>query len=160
MALDLSEMTGLTTGLDRIRLQMKEQGRKKAVRAGAAVIRKAMVENTPVLAGTNVGSDSLKPGAMKNDIRVAMIDEEGDPAALIGPGKKTAHVAGWVEYGHRMVSGGQSKVLDSGKTRGPGKASEVDVPSHPFLRPAFESSEAAALDAVSVTLAEELNKGG
>lgn len=157
MALDLSEMANLTSGFERIRLQMREQGRRKAVRAGARVIQAAMIESTPVLAGTNAGSDSLEPGAIKGDIRISSIVEDGEPAALIGPGKKTAHVAGWVEYGHRMVSGGQSKVLAGGKTSGSGKAGE-DVPAHPFLRPAYERSEAAALEAVSTTLEAELNE--
>jgi HK97 gp10 family phage protein len=158
VALDLSEMTNITSGLERIRLQMKEQGRKKAVRAGAKVIQKAMIENAPIIKPGTAGSSSLAPGALKSDIRIASIDDDGDPGALIGPGTKTEHVARWVEYGHRMVSGGQSHILADGKAHGPGKAAEKDVPGYPFLRPAFEGSEAAALDAVSVTLEEELEK--
>lgn len=158
MSLDFSEIGKLTGGLDAIRLKLKQQGEHKAVRAGARVIQEAMVERTPVQAGTNVGSDSLEPGAMKDDIRVQMIDDEGEPAALIGPGKKTAHVANWVEYGHRMVTGGQSKLLGKGKSRGSGKASMVDVPAHPFLRPAFEASEQEALAAVEASLSKDLEE--
>ena len=133
---------------------------QKAVRAGGKVIRDAMIERTPVLIEKNAGSNALEPGAVKADIKVRFPAEENkyQATALIGPGRKTSHVARWVEYGHRMVSGGQSKVLPTGKTRGPGNVHEEDVPEHPFLRPAFEASVAEAQSAEVETLRDELQK--
>jgi HK97 gp10 family phage protein len=134
----------------------------KAVRAGGRVIQEAMIERTPENVERNAGSDSLEPGAVKADIKVRFPADENalEATATIGPGGKTSHVARWVEYGHRMVSGGQSKLGPDGKLRGPGKAAEVDVPADPFLRPAFEASEAPAMDAIAETLATELPKAG
>jgi HK97 gp10 family phage protein len=133
---------------------------KKAVRAGGKVIRDAMIERTPELIEKNTGSDALEPGAVKADIKVRFPAAENkyEATALIGPGSKTSHVARWVEYGHRMVSGGQSKVLANGKVRGPGKVHEQDVPAYPFLRPAFEESVAEAQAAEVETLRSELQK--
>jgi hypothetical protein len=49
-------------------------------------------------------------------------------------------------------------VLPGGKTRGPGKAAEVDVPAHPFLRPAFESSVGAAGEAIAESLQQSFTE--
>lgn len=139
--------------LDVLRLGMVQKVSASAVRAGADVIAEAMTTAAPVLDAKTAGSTALEPGALKADIRTTQgRTEEGEVAAFAGPGHETAHVARFVEYGHRMVHGGQSKVVDGeGRTRGAGVASEIDVPAHPFLRPAFEASvteAAAARDAV------------
>lgn len=135
---------------------------KRAVRAGGKVIRDAMIEHTPVLIEKNAGSDALDPGAVRADIKVRFPAEQNqyEATALIGPGEKTSHVARWVEYGHRMVTGGQSKVLPGGKTRGRGKVAEVDVPAYPFLRPAWEESVAVAQAAEVESLRSDLQKVG
>jgi len=132
---------------------------KRAVRAGGNVIKAAMVERTPINAEKNAGSNSLEPGAIKADIKVRFPAQENaqETTAIIGPGTKTGYAARWVEYGHRMVSGGQSKVGPDGRTRGPGKAG-VDVPAHPFLRPAYEASLHAAQDAMAAEAAKGLQE--
>lgn len=146
-----ASVTGVTEMQERIRALragIREQGVRDGVRAGAAVIRDAMIAAAPVLDEKTANSTSLDPGAMKEDIRSRLraTDKQGFASSIIGPGAKTAHVAFWVEFGHRLVRGGHSKVLASGKTQGPGR--EVGfVPAHPFLRPAFEGSIDDALAA-------------
>jgi HK97 gp10 family phage protein len=134
----------------------------KAVRAGGRVIRDSMKELTPVLIEKNAGSDALPPGTVKNDIRVRMPAKENqfETVAVIGPGPRARFVAHLVEYGHRMVTGGISEVLANGKLKGPGRVHEKDVPAHPFLRPAFEESLAAAQEKVVESLREDLGKVG
>lgn len=155
----LQEMIGQ---MNNLREQVSGPIAKKAVRAAGDVVKAAMIERTPKNIERNAGSDSLEPGAVKADIKVRFPakDQVLETTALIGPGKKTSHVARFVEYGHRMVHGGQSKVGADGKVRGTGIASAVDVPAHPFLRPAFEESLDAAHEAEAAVLVEELNKLG
>jgi HK97 gp10 family phage protein len=159
-----TEVTGLNEMLAKmaaIRERVRGPGAKKAVRAGGNVIKVAMVKKTPVLIEKTAGSDSLNPGEVKAGIRVRASMEDGEPIALIGPtGKggiigKTAHL---VEYGHRMVTGGKSKLDAAGKFQGGGKVHEKDVPAYPFLRPAFEESADAAMEAIALTLGEEVQE--
>lgn len=156
----LQGMAEMVARMNNLRGQVSGPIAKKAVRAGGNVIRDAMIEHTPVLIEKNAGSNSLPPGAVKADIKVRFPAQEQvlETTALIGPGSKTKHVARFVEYGHRMVSGGQSKVLASGKLSGPGKASSKDVSAHPFLRPAYEEVADAAQQAEADVLQEELQK--
>jgi len=158
--IQLAGMAELVSRMKALPKVVQGESSRKAVRAGAKVIQAAMIENTPVQAVRSASSNSLEPGALRDDIRTRTTLRDGVAEATVGPGKKTAHVAGWVEYGHRMVSGGTSKVLANGKTRGKGKVSTVDVPPHPFLRPAFEESASAAGDVMQVVLLEEIEKGG
>jgi HK97 gp10 family phage protein len=123
---------------------------KKMVRAGARVMKRAIEERTPTLDAKTASSSALQPGAMKADIRIAYPANELIPTAIVGPGKKTAHVANWVEYGHREVHGGQSKVTAKGTT-GSGVAG-ADVPAHPFVRPAFEAAQAETENAMVAEL--------
>jgi HK97 gp10 family phage protein len=117
---------------------------RRMVLAGARVFKREVVARAPVLDKKTAGSNSLDPGALKAGIRIATLTEETQPTAVIGPNKKTAYVANFVEYGHRMVSGGYSQVLPGGLARGPGKAGEKDVQAQPFIRPAFESAQGEA----------------
>lgn len=162
MAIETTGIAEMKARMLALRQQVSGPMAAKAVRAGGRVIRDAMIERTPVNVERNAGSNSLEPGAVKEDIKVRMPAKENqfEATALIGPGKTTSHVARWVEYGHRMVTGGQSKVLPSGKIRGSGKVAEKDVPAYPFLRPAFEESVAAAQEAEVASLREDLSKAG
>ncbi len=159
----MAELEGLEALVARMRglsTQVHTVAAPRAVRAGGKVIQAAMTERAPVQQFRSAGSNSLEPGELRGDIRNSVVVDGDEVAAIIGPSRKTAQVARWVEYGHRMVKGGYSKVLANGKTRGPGKASEVDVPAHPFLRPAYEESVGVAEEAVRATLLEEIGKEG
>jgi HK97 gp10 family phage protein len=148
----LTGVPQLLAKLEKARVQMTGPEMKKAVRAGGNVIKAEMVSRAPVLDEKTAGSTSLDPGALKADIRVSLPHDEDEIVALIGPSSKTAHVARWVEYGHREVHGGSSEIVADGKSRGPGKAAANDVPEHPFLRPAFEASLTAAGEAITESL--------
>lgn len=143
-----------------MRQHMSGPGSQKAVRAGGNVIKGAMVERTPVLIEKNAGSNALEPGSVKRDILVRFPASENQyqVTALIGPGKRAGRVAHLVEYGHRMVVGGKSRVLANGKVQGNGKVLERDVPAHPFLRPAFEASVAEAQKVLAETMGKQLQE--
>jgi HK97 gp10 family phage protein len=129
----------------------------KALRAGGLVFVDAIQERAPERPDLPSGT-ALPPGALAADIgeRIGR-DEEGFAAAIIGPQDATAHVARWVEYGHRLVKGGYSKsVYRRGVFvgyRGPGRAVD-NVPAHPFIRPAFEAATQEAIDKFVATTKE------
>jgi HK97 gp10 family phage protein len=141
--------------------EMKEQTAKRivweALEAGGAVIQEAVQEVAPMRPDLPSGT-ALPVGALAADIEIHRgKDDEGNPAVIVGPGKYTSHAARWVEYGHRQVKGGYSKVLANGKTRGPG--TEVSqVPAYPFIRPAYEASRETAVDVTVLTLADGVQK--
>lgn len=158
MKLTLTGVLDTQRVLAMVQEKMAKQGVRRAVRAGAEVISNAIEERAPVLNAKNQGSNALEPGALKADIGVRMKTEGGEPVAIIGPGSSTAHVARFVEYGHRQVSGGYSKVLGNGRVRGPGKVSSKDVPAYPFIRPAFEASAEEARDVFAVEAGKQLKE--
>jgi hypothetical protein len=97
---------------------------------------------------------------VKANIKVRIRQDGDNPIALIGPaGKDVGRAAYLVEYGHRMVTGGKSRLNAAGVFEGPGVAQEKDVPAHPFLRPAFEESVAGAIEAVGVSLKAGIAEG-
>lgn len=147
--------------MEAIRRYVQTEGRKKALRSGGAVIKAAMVEHTPILIEKTAGSTSLEPGEVKASIRVRMRQEDGQPVAHIGPrGGDVGKAAYNVEYGHRMVTGGRSRLNAAGVFDGPGVAAEKDVPAHPFLRPAFEESVGIAIEAVALSLKDGIAAEG
>lgn len=128
---------------------------RKALRKGAQVTRAAIAERAPVRPDLPSGT-ALPMGALASDIIVrSYTDADGKEVASVQPGEYTDHVAGFVEFGHRMVRGGYSRVdKKTGKTKGHGK--EVgQVPAHPFFRPGAEASEDAAAEAIVESLSED-----
>lgn len=100
----------------------------------------------------------LPPGALKNDIVIRFLkDAAGAISAKVGPAKLTAHVARWVEYGHRIVRGGRNRIKANGKQYGNGVANG-EVPAHPFIRPAYEATRQQVITTICKTLATELEK--
>jgi Bacteriophage HK97-gp10, putative tail-component len=122
---------------------------RRAMRAGGRVIQAAIAEAAPERPDLPSGT-ALPPGALKSDIELHITKEsDGSISAYVEPGKLTMHAARWVEYGHKMVTGG--RLAKGGSHVG-------NVPAHPFIRNSFESSESAALAAIEETIAEEINK--
>jgi HK97 gp10 family phage protein len=158
MAAELTGVKELANRLTMIRDIVRQQGTRDAVYAGGAVIRKSMREKTPVLAEKMAGSNSLNPGDIKRGIRIRMKVEDDEAVALIGPTRNVGKIAHLVEYGHRMVTGGKSKMNMAGIFVGGGKVHAEDVPPYPFLRPAFETSAASAMQAIVATLKKELDE--
>lgn len=131
---------------------------RKALRKGAMVIRDAVAAVAPERPDLPSGT-ALPIGALKNDIIVrSYTDENSREVASVQPGKLTDHVAGWVEYGHQMVTGGKLSVSGKGKGRRVGThgLTSTFVPPHPFFRRGEEASEAAAIEAVEESLSEDL----
>lgn len=155
MELQLKGMDALARKLQTLQREVAGPGMERALRAGGRVIRTAMQERAPVLDKRTPGSSALPPGSLRAGIRVYSPKDVKPVEVLVGPNAKTAHVARFVEYGHRQVHGGQLKVLPNGKTLGKGKAGR-DVPAHPFLRPAFEASLGAAETAMVASLKETI----
>ncbi|WP_213805758.1 HK97-gp10 family putative phage morphogenesis protein [Granulicella sp. dw_53] len=155
-SIGIEGLSELQTKLNDLGTKAAERAIRKALRAGAEIEQAAISERAPV----KVGTGGLLPnGALKNDIVVRMKrDDQGSLVAIVTPDKYTAHVARWVEYGHRMVTGGYSRLLPDGRTRGPGKAADEDVPEHPFIRPAFEATEQEVAAVMTTTLIEEIEK--
>lgn len=152
----------LAAALKAMANRMTRSAALKAVRAGGDVICATMVEKTRVQVARNVGSDSLEEGELKENIRTRAKFVDGQATSLIGPvGKngKIARAAHLVEFGHRMVTGGKSKLDAAGQLQGDGKVHDEDVQAYPFLRPAYEESHGAAIAEVAAVLAEELKKG-
>lgn len=152
-----SGLQEMVAKLENAGVNMRGKPIYEALGKGGNVIAEAMIERAPMLDEHQEGSNQLPPGALRDDTRVAFEIIGGEPVALIGPGGKTGHVARWVEYGHRMVTGGYSKVLPNGKTRGPGN-SDGEVIAHPYLRPAFEASVGEAVEVVSESLKESFKE--
>jgi HK97 gp10 family phage protein len=142
-----------------LRNTVKGAGANRAVQAGAKVILLAMQENAVDGPEKTALSTALPPGTARTDLKVRMrADEFGNPAALIGPSAKTGYVWRFVEYGHRIIKGGQNKLLGNGKTRGNGKYTGEDVPAHPRLRPAFEGSAQPAREAFLAQMKQEIGE--
>lgn len=127
---------------------------RHAVREGGRVVQAAITEAAPVRPDLPSGT-ALPPGALKNDIVVKVRKEpDGSISAYIEPGSRTRYAAVLVEWGHRLVRGGRSKrsgILGQSYV-GPGRV-VGEVPAHPFVRPAFDASEAAAQDAIAMDIA-------
>jgi hypothetical protein len=126
-----------------------------AVMAGGKVLQDEVRLRAPARPSLPRGT-AIPPGALKSDIELRFgMSEEGLPAAIIKPGRYTAHVARWLEYGHRLVRGGYSKLLSGGRTRGRGQEVGVVRP-YPFIRPAFETARIAAMTATVQSLETNL----
>lgn len=159
MAVKIEGLQQVLANIEEFRGEMGSSAIRDGVRAAAKVYAEAERETAPLLDHKTANSTSLDPGAIKEDIRITPVskDEVGVVHVFVGPGKKTRHVAGWVEWGHRLIKGGYSKVLPTGKLRGPGR--EVgQVRPYPFLRQAYEQSQVSAIDAFVVAAAKRLKR--
>jgi len=134
---------------------------RKALRAGGEVVQAAIVERAPVRT-EGLGGNSANPaydlpaGALKSDIEVHVTkDKETNSFAVyIGSGKYTKFVATLQEYGHNMVSGGR---LFNWRKRGKGRHLGF-VPARPFVRPAWDESQDAAIEAIEESIATDILK--
>jgi HK97 gp10 family phage protein len=157
MDIELTGMSEMLAKLERLRTELPTTEMRKAVRAGANVIRDAFEEAAPILDRKTAESTSLEPGAVKEGMRVKMSPPGEEIEAEIGPGAKTEHVVLWLEGGHRNVKGGYNKITATG-TRGPGHALESETPPHPFERAAFEASLADAEEAMKASLGRSIEE--
>jgi HK97 gp10 family phage protein len=155
------EVTGLDevrANLAKLEIGLRTEYVLNAVKAGAAVFKDALVEAAPILDEKTAKSTSLEPGELKRDIKArTKLDEDGFAVAVIGPSRRTAYVARFLEFGHRLVKGGYSRVEAWGNRGGGHEVGQV--PAHEFLRPAFEASEEEAIEAFKTKLRDEIAGG-
>ena len=142
-----------------------------AVATAASVIRKASIDRAPFYipdsvmhGGTNSPKNHPPPGTLKRAIYQARMTDQCTPTKevwMVGvrAGKKEtkkgtaladAYYARWVEFGHftRLPSG--PKATQKARKMAARALGVVRyVPPQPFMRPAFEASQAAALQALS-----------
>lgn len=139
--------SALIAKLDAVKGDALKKAQRKALKRVGEIVKAAIVPVTPVQAGVPEGL--LAPGQLKASItaRVHVATDErtttgdGDRVS-IGPNTKlTRDVANFVENGHA----------------GPKTSSKRTKP-HPFIRPAFDSVEQAAVDAYAETMQAEITK--
>jgi HK97 gp10 family phage protein len=159
--------TAQVTGLRELDQKLGELGDKEAKRIIHAALKEAgdvfeaaVRARAPVRAGGASGT-AAPPGALRNDIRsiVTRTEDGGQslPAVIVYPGQFTRRIANWVEYGHRQVRGGYSKIMPGGRRRGPGHETGA-VPAHPFIRPAYEGVREQAVQVCCNALAAGVEK--
>ena len=113
-------------------------GYARATNAAMNVVAEAVISRTPVEHG-----DLAK--ALVINVKVDPPPSAKGGAAELGFGKQD-HIAMWVEYGHAMVG------------HRPGKKDLGTIPPHPFMRPGFDASADAAVDAFAESLAATLRQ--
>jgi HK97 gp10 family phage protein len=157
ISISVTGLSELKEMLEDLSTKQADRAIRKALKAGAAIEQAAIIERAPVKVA---GAGGVFPeGALKSDIVVKMTrDNDGAIVATVGPDTYTKRLASWVENGHRIVTGGYSRVLPGGKTRGPGKVHDDSVPQHPFVRPAFEATQQEVADTMATVLIEEVTK--
>lgn len=157
MEVQFKGLDAMVAKLQKAQKDVSGPGVRKAISKGAVVVRDRMRERAPVLDKKTPGSNALEPGALRSGIRSYLVKDSNPPEALAGPGKSTAYVARFVEYGHRQVAGGALTIHGKGKGRVVGE----DVQADPFLRPAFEESVEACgkaiADSLSATFKESVS---
>jgi HK97 gp10 family phage protein len=140
-------MAGFTvsiTGLKELDQRLKEMATsdakrciRKALKSGALIMQESIRSRAPVRPDLP-STTALPVGALASDIEIHNLVLDDHLAVSIGPGSHTAFQASLVEWGHER-KGGQ-------------------VPSHPFLRPAYESTREESVAAIVTTLAAEIEK--
>jgi HK97 gp10 family phage protein len=153
ITVDLAGLADLQAKLDALSDKALDRASRVAVRAGALIEQAAIVAEARI----KVGDGGLLPaGALKSDFVIKVTKgTDGVMRANVGPGKLTAHVARWIEYGHRMVKGGKSRLKKYGLLSGPGKQIG-EVKAYPFIRPAFEASKEQVEKTVRDTFKREI----
>lgn len=137
--------------------KMQDRAMRQALGAGGEVFLEAVTEAAPERVDWLGGR--LPPGALKADVQlVTKRLDGGQLAAIVQFGKLTYWIAGFVEYGHRLIrraAGGKFKL----KVKGSGRGAQIGtVEPHQFIRPAFEASKARAIAAFVERFKAELRK--
>ena len=161
---------GFTMTLDSAALMAKlksletEQADKimgRAFKEGAKVYQAAVSKAAPERPDLPSGT-ALPPGALKSDVIITHPKSEGGPIYEVEFGTETAHVASWVETGHRLVRGGYSHAVynkngEAVAYRGPGHEVK-QVPAHPFFRDAFENASPEAEEVITDSILKGVDK--
>lgn len=156
VSLQVQGLDELQRRLDLLRTEQAQKILRKGLRAGGRWVQTEVAERAPVRPSLPSGT-ALPVGALKFDVILRNIYRgvpEGGAVVTVGFGKFTAHVARWVEFGHRLVAGG--RYMNWGK-RGKGEVTGR-VWAHPFMRPAWEATENVCALTFANTVKAELDK--
>jgi HK97 gp10 family phage protein len=162
ISIEVQGLAELQRRLDDLRTEQATRILRKGLRAGAKWIQTELAEQAPVRPVLPSGT-ALPPGALKSDMVIRTIYRgvaAGAAVITIGPGKFTAHVARWVEFGHRLVAGGRLSMSGRGKghLQRIRKTGKTVTEANPFMRRAFETTEAVALSAFQTSVKSDLDK--
>lgn len=162
----------LNTTLKGLGPKLARTGLRRAVGAGAAVVRKAVKAAAPV-GQYERPRKGRTPGTLKRAVTSAWARERSNSVqqsyvVTVRKGKKQqakgrdAFYWPWVEFGHKVVprrgkAGGSLYRRRISATYADNKRT---VAPRPFLRPAFNASRYAALDAIQTRLRAEIEKLG
>lgn len=143
---------------------------RAALSAGARVIVKEAKQRAPVgpTSSTNEAVYGGYPGALKDSVRLSSgVDRNGMPFASAKAGGQTKRGADtyyvqFVEYGARphVIRPRGKKRLQLGGQFIAGTVMHPGMQGKPFMRPAVDAAQAAAVAAVAAKIRERLTKQG
>jgi hypothetical protein len=147
-----NEFQGVIDQLNQLDGDQMRQIQRKALRKVGEIVQTAVVAHAPEKAEGDGGL--LAPGELKASIkaRVHIASDEGiasgdSSRVAIGPvGNDAQLVANWVENGHVARRGK--------KKEGPPRF----VPAYPFVRPAFDETQQAAIDAYTESVTADVQE--
>lgn len=144
-----ADLKALIAKLDALNGKKLKNIQAKALRQVGVIVKDAIIARTPVRVDAPSGN-ALPVGALKADIKalvhIAKDENAGDPSTVtIGPSKKTAYVARWIEYGHEIPRAHKPNA-------------RKNVPPRPFIRPAFDSVKSQAIETYETIMREEIAK--
>ena len=156
MSIEVRGIEDVQKFLTQLDADVQQKVLRSALRAEGQVFKAAVEAAAPV----KVEPGGVLPdGALKTDVILRVgTDDAVRPAAAVGFGSLTRRVAGWVEYGHRLIRRhieGKIRL----RVKGGGTGVQIGtVSAHPFIRPAFEASVAEANAAFAEKFSQELRK--
>jgi hypothetical protein len=139
----------------------QERIMRTSLRSGAEVFKSSVIENTPerIEGWSEATTTALPPGALKSDVQLKK--KAGKLEYDVEFGSETAHVARWVDEGHKLVKGGKRRERKKdGKVvsvSGPGRVIG-QVEGTGFFRKSFDEAQDKAAQAVEKKLKDQLNR--
>ena len=157
---DASSLTGAVSAtVDQVLSAVDESTLRKVGVAGAAVFRDEAKQNALAHAQTQT---------IYRNIIIKRVEEESHDASrqvyivTVRKGQfdgDDAYYWRWVEFGHKFVP--RKPKRRSWRAHRAAAALEygtATVPAYPYMRPAYESHKGAAMDAMTRTLAEQMQR--
>lgn len=128
---------------------------RRALKKAATVMQNAVKARAPVRSGEYASGGELKPGELAASIKqhIHVPDAEailaGKPTGfVIAPEGNLYGLAVAIEHGHANLRGKKHGV----------QTSHGDTPAHPFIRPAFDETEAESEAVYESSMVEEIEK--
>jgi HK97 gp10 family phage protein len=168
-SLDLSGLQAFIDEMKELPKVLQQRVMRGAVATGASVVRKASISAAPEWTG-QVGSKHPPPGTLKqaifqsrvvdqctDTVEIWKVDVRSEDRELKSGTRPGAYYAHMVEFGH--YTRGSKKVGGTKKSRRERQLSFGQVrwiAPQPFMRPAFDANQQAALDAMQQYIANNL----